>query len=274
MWWLMAGADVNSVKTILVFLNNPHWREDLPRLVKGAIDRQQRGRWNTTTANAWGRIALKRFSESFEAVKITGASSVSIGKESKSLDWVQNPSGNIVTFDWPKGKETLLVAHEGMGKPWATIQAIAAIPRRESFSSGFKINKRYIPVEQSQPGRWKVGDVVRVRLEIESQADMTWVVINDPVPAGAGILGSGLGRDSKMLIDKEKKEGWVWPAFEERSYEAFRAYYHYVPKGKWFVEYTIRLNNSGVFRLPETRVEALYAPEMFGEIPNGSIEIQ
>jgi len=28
------------------------------------------------------------------------------------------------------------------------------------------------------------------------------------------------------------------------------------------------LNNEGNFRLPTTRVEALYAPEMFGEAPN------
>ena len=64
------------------------------------------------------------------------------------------------------------------------------------------------------------------------------------------------------------------PAFEERSLEAYRAYFDYVPNGKWNVEYIIRLNNSGYFRLPSTRVEALYAPEMFGEIPNGIFEIK
>ena len=34
------------------------------------------------------------------------------------------------------------------------------------------------------------------------------------------------------------------------------------------VEYTLRLNNAGDFALPPTRAEALYAPEMFGELPN------
>jgi len=47
-----------------------------------------------------------------------------------------------------------------------------------------------------------------------------------------------------------------------------------VPKGLWTLEYTIRLNNEGTFILPETTVEALYAPEMFGVIPNGRIEIK
>ena len=62
--------------------------------------------------------------------------------------------------------------------------------------------------------------------------------------------------------------------FEERAFDAFRAYYEYVPKGKWSFEYTVRLNSAGEFRLPETRVEAMYAPEMFAELPNSTMVIQ
>ena len=116
--------------------------------------------------------------------------------------------------------------------------------------------------------------MARIKLEMDAQADMTWVVVDDPVPAGATILGSGLGGDSQLLAKGEKKEGWVWPAYEERRFDAFRAYYEYVPKGQWSFEYTVRLNNPGKFALPSTRVEALYAPEMFGELPNGIWEIQ
>jgi len=72
----------------------------------------------------------------------------------------------------------------------------------------------------------------------------------------------------------EEHEGWVWPAFEERSFEAYREYYRFVPKGKWVTEYTLRLNNSGRFQLPPSRVEALYAPEMFGELPIPEIEVR
>jgi uncharacterized protein YfaS (alpha-2-macroglobulin family) len=113
-----------------------------------------------------------------------------------------------------------------------------------------------------------------VRLELESQSDMTWVVVNDPVPAGASILGTGLGRDSALMTRDEEREGWVWPAFEERSFEAYREYYRFVPKGKWVTEYTLRLNNPGLFQMPPSRVEALYVPEMFGEAPIPEIEVK
>ena len=39
------------------------------------------------------------------------------------------------------------------------------------------------------------------------------------------------------------------------------------------IEYTLRLNNAGRFSLPPPRVEALYAPESFGELPNAVVEV-
>jgi uncharacterized protein YfaS (alpha-2-macroglobulin family) len=82
-----------------------------------------------------------------------------------------------------------------------------------------------------------------VTLEVDAQTDMTWVVIDDPIPSGAAILGSGLGRDAGSLTAGEKRAGWAWPAFVERTEEAYRAYYEFVPKGKFTLEYTVRLNN-------------------------------
>jgi uncharacterized protein YfaS (alpha-2-macroglobulin family) len=46
-----------------------------------------------------------------------------------------------------------------------------------------------------------------------------------------------------------------------------------VPKGKWSLEYTMRLNQAGVFQLPGTRVEALYVSELFGELPHSSFRV-
>ena len=148
----------------------------------------------------------------------------------------------------------------------ATLTSLAAIPLKEPLSSGYRIKKTVKAVEQRDKNSWSRGDVARIRLEIEAQSDMTWVAVNDPVPAGTTILGSGLGRDSTVMTEGERSRSW--PVYDERSFEAYRAYYDYVPKGKFVTEYTIRFNNEGTFHLPPTRVEALYAPEMFGENPN------
>jgi alpha-2-macroglobulin len=274
LWWLMISPDENAVRLVLGVLNNPNWKGDMPRLVRGALSRQKRGHWDTTVANAWGVLAMKKFSSTFEKTPVTGTSSAELGGKKQTLDWTAAAQGKAFSFGWPAQKSDLSLHMSGTGQPWATIRSIAAIPITAPISSGFKIKKTLTPVEQKQRGTWSKGDIVRVRLELEAQSDMTWVVVSDPIPAGAAILGTGLGRDSQLATRGEKREGWTWPAFQERSFEAFRAYYEFVAKGNWIVEYTVRLNNEGNMNLPSTRVEAMYAPEMFGEIPNQPMSIQ
>jgi uncharacterized protein YfaS (alpha-2-macroglobulin family) len=274
LWWLMVSNDVNAVRVILAMLKSEKWKEDMPRLVQGALARQKKGTWDLTLANAWGVLAMEKFSKTFETVPVSGVTQATLAVQSHMTDWSATPKGKTSLFAWPPNKEDLSLSHQGKGKPWATIQSLAAIPLKEPFSSGYKIKKTIIPVEQKNLQQWTRGDILRIRLEVEAQADQTWVVVSDPVASGSTILGKGLARDSELLTKGEESKGWVWPAYEERSFEAFRAYYEYVPKGKWTVEYTVRLNQSGVFQLPTTRVEALYFPEMFGEIPNQMVEVR
>jgi uncharacterized protein YfaS (alpha-2-macroglobulin family) len=136
------------------------------------------------------------------------------------------------------------------------------------------MTKTVVAVEQKEKGVYSRGDIVRINLDIDAQTDMSWVVVTDPIPGGATLLGSGLGRDSAISTGGERPSGSAWLAYEERSFEAFRSYYEYVPKGKFSISYTIRLNNAGAFNLPQTRAEAMYAPEMFGEIPNAKITVK
>jgi uncharacterized protein YfaS (alpha-2-macroglobulin family) len=205
---------------------------------------------------------------------VSGQTVAKRGQEEKGVDWAKSGTGGDLDFPWPDRAERLTVEHQGKGKPWAFVDSRAAIPLKAPLSTGYTIQRTVTPVEQKAPGRWRRGDVVRVTLAIEAQADKTWVVVDDPIPSGASILGTGLGRDSQIMSEGERREGWVWPAYEERRFDAFRAYYEFVPKGKWTVEYTLRLNNPGTFELPPTHVEALYAPEMFGEWPNGRVEVE
>lgn len=273
LWWLMVSGDVNANRVLLSFLDAAAWREDIPRLVRGTLGRQQRGHWNTTVANAWGVLAMEKFSAKFESEPVTGQILAQLDAQQNSLDWDKSAKGGVIDFKWPAAASPLSVRQEGTGKPWVTVQSRAAIPLRQPLSSGFHITRTVTPVEARVPDELRRGDTVRVRLEIEAQSDMAWVVVDDPVPAGSAIFGSGLGKDSQILGAGEQRRGFVRPAFEERGFDAFRAYYRFVPKGVWVVEYMVRLNNPGRFELPPTRVEAMYAPEMFGEAPNAPVTV-
>jgi uncharacterized protein YfaS (alpha-2-macroglobulin family) len=271
LWWLMVSTDTNALRTLLAFMEERDWLEDVPRLVRGAMARQQQGHWETTIANAWGTVVMDRFSKRFEATPVSGATRAELAGTAKTIDWATDKKGKVVSLPWPDGSGKLSLQHNGSGKPWVTVMSLAAIPLKAPLSSGYHVKRTITPVEQRDKNHWSRGDVARVKLEIDAQSDMTWVAVSDPIPAGATILGSGLGRDSAMMTEGERNRSW--PVFVERSFEAYRAYYDYVPKGRFTTEYTIRFNNDGNFRLPPTRVEALYAPEMFGELPNRALSV-
>ncbi|WDZ98442.1 MG2 domain-containing protein [Herbaspirillum sp. WKF16] len=284
-WWLMSSGDANANRLILLELNNPAWRDDMPRLVAGAIGRQQRGHWGTTTANVWGSLALEKFARKFESEPVTGTTRATLEQggataASQSLAWSGAAGGGKLLLPWPKtdgAGGAVRFTQEGNGRPWVTLQSLAAVPLKQPFSSGYRIARKIEAIEQKQAGAYTRGDVLRVTLEIDAQADMSWVVVSDPVPGGATLLGSGLGRDSAIAQggqDKPRDRGLGWMAYEERSFEAYRAYYESMPKGRTSISYTVRLNNAGEFNLPPTRVEAMYAPEMFGEIPNQKLVVK
>ena len=306
-WWLMQNGDVNTARLLLAVLDDPAWQADMGRLANGFIARQQSGAWHTTTANLWGALALEKFSAKYEAAPVAGSTRASLGDTGASVDWAKvvraKPSDaegaahqttwfgapaapgmwthNTMFLPWGKegGTQALSVQHHGTGKPWLTLQSVAAVQLKAPFASGYSIRRTVTPVQQANPklpaGQYSRGDVLRVRLEVTGQADMTWVAVTDPVPAGATILGSGLGRDSEIATRGETGgDGDGWLAFEERSFEAYRAYYQYLPKGKATLQYTVRLNNPGRFALPPSRIEALYAPEMFGEAPNARVVVE
>ena len=275
-WWMMTSADANAFRLIEAMLDDADWQADLPRLLQGALERQQRGRWLTTTANAWARVTLDRFAQKFEREAVTGITKATLAPASAEFDWKSTDSKPL-SLPWPAkpGKDdALALSHAGSGKPWANIQVLAAIPDGPPRQAGYRIQRQLTPLQQKTPGKFSRGDLWRVTLSIDAEHDMSWVAISDPVPAGARILGDGDGRDSAIATrgESEAREG-RWPSFIERSFGAWRAYYEMLPRGRTQIAYTVRLNNAGDFALPPTRVEAMYAPDVYGELPNARLQI-
>lgn len=284
-WWLMVSPSENMARLTLLLLDNKLWSDDISRVTSGMIAMQVRGNWGTTVANAWGTLATDKFAAANESQPVTGETSATLNAAKQVLSWQKNPSGGKLELPWPAAQSDLYLEQSGTGNPWAVVQANAAVPITQPISSGYTITKTITPVDAPHTGGWRQGDLIRVHLKIDAQSDMTWVVVNDPIPAGASHLGGGLLRDSRIAVSGEQQSDaflmpsrggltavfendLFWPDFVERPFDAYRAYYHYIPKGSFEVEHTIRLNQAGQFQMPSTRVEALYEPEMFGEIPN------
>jgi uncharacterized protein YfaS (alpha-2-macroglobulin family) len=160
---------------------------------------------------------------------------------------------------------------EGTGNPWATVSVRAAVPLKEPLDAGYRIKRSVSIVKAANKDGLTRGDVIKVRIEIVASAGRTWVVVNDPVPPGATIVGN-LGGQSEMLGAQATGSNWQ-PSYVERGRDSWRGYYGWMPAGTHAVEYVLRLNGSGRFTLPPTRVEAMYSPAIRGQWPNGTMTV-
>jgi len=276
--WLFAGGDVNAARLAWLAQDLSELEADGARLLRGALARQHGGRWDTTVANAWGRLALEAFAAKHERDAVGGVTHAQLGGASAAFAWEAPRDPPKQRLAWPPASAELTLRHDGTGQPWAEVQSVASEPLAEPRMSGFRVARAWRAISQKTPGRWSRGDVVRVRVDLEALGSFAWVAVSDPIPPGATILGSGLGRDSGTLTQSERgsRSRWSCPCVEtvERTFEAYREFYSWAPAGRWSIEYTLRLDLAGEFTVPPTRVEAMYAPESFAELPHDRLVVE
>jgi uncharacterized protein YfaS (alpha-2-macroglobulin family) len=281
---LFTTSDQESALYLLSALKDANFSQDIGKIARGLVARMKKGILDSTTANAWAITSFSKFSKKFESVPVTGLTEVKLGDAVKDADWAKNKLSNKLFFNWPLERkiEAVTTTQKGTGKPWVTIKTRSAIPLKAPLDLGYLITKKITPVTVKNEGKFTVGDVVNVELTIRAQSDQSWVAIMDPIPSGASHLGDGLEGNSAMLDQNPNEKKVVinstgvseFPEeFSEKRNTHFISYAAYLPAGTYTLNYRIRLNSAGVFNLPNTRAEAMYDSECFGENYNESMTV-
>ena len=236
LWWLMISGDSNATARCWPCSTSAQWRDDVPRLVRGALGRQQRGHWNTTVANAWGVLALEKFSAAFESTPVTRR----VRRFATDAQALRRSCGR-----WRRNSSDRRRCRGRMDA-----QTLAVTPRRRRAAVGddprdrgaaaqnaacqrLPITRTVTPVEQQDAGHdGRRGDVARVHIDVEAQSDMTWVVVDDPIPAGATHPGQRPRRPVRRSDAGRAGAGLGLARIRRaRASTSFRAYYRFVPKG-------------------------------------------
>ncbi len=270
-WWLMASGDEAVLKALAATLGRPGFAGEGPKLMVGAALRQQRGHWDTTTANAWGVVAARRFAALYPASAVAGITTGTLGGQSVTRGWPLPDPARTFVFALPQAQAPLALSQSGGAGPWGLVQVRAAVPLTVPLNAGYTLTRKVEVVQAKTAGTLTRGDVIRVTLTVVASADRNWVVIADPVPAGATVIGS-LGGQSEMLAEGGESAG-SQPSYIERGRDAWRGYFAWLPRGTHAVSYTMRLNAAGRLQLPPSRVEAMYSPEIRAAVPNAPMVV-
>ena len=97
----------------------------------------------------------------------------------------------------------------------------------------------------------KVGDLVRVRIELRSDRDMEFIHMKDMRAAGFEPIN--------VLSQYKWQDGLGY--YESTKDAATNFFIDYLPKGTYVFEYDLRVNNAGIMSNGITTVQSMYAPE-------------
>ena len=121
----------------------------------------------------------------------------------------------------------------------------------------------------------EVGDVVQVRLSIIAPHDLYYVVVEDPLPAGAEAIDPSLATTSLVdqgptLSREVEREGprefyrwwWNWYSRSEMRDDKVVLFADYLPAGTYEYTYTFRATRPGEYQVIPTNAREFYFPEV------------
>jgi hypothetical protein len=105
--------------------------------------------------------------------------------------------------------------------------------------------------EISTENQLKIGDLVRVRIELTSDRDMEFLHMKD-------MRASGL-EPINVLSQYKWQDGLGY--YESTKDAATNFFFDYLPKGVYVFEYDLRVSNAGNMSNGITTIQSMYAPE-------------
>ena len=214
--------------------------------------------WRTTQANAWACMGLASYAAYYKCDGVKGTVSLN-GKADAPL------TKGSRTYTLKQGEE-LEVMNEGTAPLFLNFNQNGirrAAP--ETGSQGIRIRRDYLNSDGVSVHHAKQGDLLVVRLSVDSVCPMKDLVITDLLPGGLEIEDSNLAtRVSATKKADEKVEKNIRLEYTDLRDDRFLAYFNVKNRGKAEITYTVRAVSRGKYVIPPAIVEAMYSPDFKG----------
>lgn len=258
--------DVESVESMKVWL----------------LKNRQTNQWNSTKSTTEAVYALmstgKDWTNSEEGI------SVKIGNDNldlKSLEKAPQSGSGYVKTSWNKEEiqpemAVINVQKTSPGVSWGAMywQYFEDLDKIISAETGVKFRKELFLKKNSENGPVltkitentpiQIGDLVTVRLEIQTDREMEFVHIKDMRASGFEPVN--------VLSGYKWQQGMGY--YESTRDAATNFFIDRMPKGTFVFEYDVRANNAGNFSNGITSLQNMYAPELSAHSEGIRVEIE
>ena len=257
--------------------------ETIDNLKIWLLKHKQTNRWKTTKATTDAIYAL--LLQGNDWLSVTDKVAISLGKHKIDPALMENVKVEAGTgyykTTW-EGKEiqpelaTVNISKTGKGIAWSSLywQYFEDLDKISAAKTPLQLRKKLFLKTNTATGEriseitdnsiLKVGDLVRVRIELKTDRPMEFVHMKD-------MRASGL--EPVNVLSKYKwQDGLGY--YESTKDAATNFFFDRLPKGVYVFEYDLRVNNAGVMSNGITTIQSMYAPEFSSHSKGSKIHVQ
>ncbi len=229
--------------------------------------KNNRGHWTTTWVNGWALNAMATYAKNVDSKRGDTIVNYSLNGEAKQLTLSKDNPTQSVSMTLAEAN-TMMASSTSNAYMRIDVSAKPEIaPAGAEIHKGMKINRSYQRINaegKAEPlTNPKVGDLVKVNLEVTFPRSMYYVVIEDPLPSVMETVNGDFATQKTHVADPSK-QNWKISRRELRSDKAVFFLNRSWSNKPQTVSYLARITSAGTVHLPPAKVEAMYDPASYG----------
>lgn len=250
-------------------------------MARWLLTQRQGGLWRHTRATATVLYSLSEYAQGLPGVKSGVNGTLSLNGE--LLEKIAVAAAHFVrNVQQPKlktGNNSLEIGN-ALTTPLYYQSDLTTFSQQENLaatSQGIRVRREYVTLGDVTEdntgnrtfkvdplkGKVKSGQIIGVRLIVESDEDLAYVVVEDPFPSGFEVV-EGITFDSPIEYYAE---------FEKRD-EKIAFFANFLQKGKHVYNYALRPELKGTFHAMPTEASEMYRPEVRGSGAENVLEVE
>ena len=281
-YWYQASIETQALM-IEAFSEIEKDTETIDNLKIWLLKNKQTNKWKTTKATTEAVYAL--LLQGSDWLSVTDMVEVVLGGEKITPATLENVKVEAGTgyykTSWSKDEikpemAEVQLTKKGDGIAWGSLywQYFEDLDKITSAETPLKLKKQLYLKTNTDKGeeisaitedtKLKVGDLVRVRIELRSDRVMEFVHMKDMRAAGLEPIN--------VLSQYKYQDGLGY--YEATKDASTNFFFDYLPKGVYVFEYDLRVNNSGNMSNGITTIQSMYAPEFSSHSEGVRIEVE
>ena len=290
-WWqTMPSAEKNTAQALraLAALRPDH--PLLPQAVRWLMQQRQGAGWSNTQATAFAVLGLVDVIRSGAELESSYSYSVTLNSVPLTQGVVTPQTASdplaplqIAASALRVGENELTFARSpGAGNLYYSVLLVEelfhdAFTPVTSVEQGLRLSRTY-HLAQGSPrsdGAYQVGDVVEVQLEVEASEDLSYVLVEDPLPAGfEGILE----RMTPSMVGDAYFDWACWGCwgYNQKNVRDDRVEF-FVTRlwpGRHIFTYRMRALTPGIFSVLPGQAYPMYRAEVWGRSASAQVQVQ